>query len=92
MVAAGNGTRSPLRLGVVVGLPGVPLPTWLELAREAEQVGIDFIGAGEGPTENFSLVGALSQATDRAELITTIAHWSRTPVTFAQGASILYAA
>jgi len=89
MVVGANGTTARLRLGVVAGLPGVPLRTWVELAREAEDAGIDFVAAGEGPSENFALVGALAQATERVELITTIAHWSRTPVTFAQGASTL---
>jgi alkanesulfonate monooxygenase SsuD/methylene tetrahydromethanopterin reductase-like flavin-dependent oxidoreductase (luciferase family) len=90
VVAADNDTPSrPMRLGTVVGLPGVSLPTSIALAVEAEDAGLDFIGAGEGPTENFAVVGALAARTERVELMTTIAHWSRTPVTFALGASTL---
>ncbi len=89
MVVRGNGTSGGLRLGVVIGLPGVSMPSWIEFAREAEAAGLDFIATGEGATENFSTVGALAAATERVELITTIAHWTRTPVTFAQGASTL---
>ena len=86
---ADNGIPGGLRLGVVVGLPSVSLPTWIEVAGEVETAGLDFVAAGEGVTENFSVLGALAAATSRVELQTTIAHWSRTPVTFAQGASSL---
>jgi len=89
MSAGGNEETGTPRLGIVVGLPGVPLPRWLEIAREAEAAGFDFIGGGEGATENFSVMGALAATTERVELMSTIAHWSRTPVTFAQGASSL---
>lgn len=90
MIDTNNDTTSrELRVGTVVGLPGVPLPTSIDLAVEAEAGGLDFIGAGEGPTENFAVVGALAARTARVELMTTIAHWSRTPVTFALGASTL---
>ena len=67
----------------------MPLPTWIAIAGEIEAAGLDFVAAGEGVTENFSVLGALAAATERLELRTTIAHWSRTPVTFALGASTL---
>jgi len=84
-----NRITGGLRLGVVVGLPSVSLPTWIEVAGEVEAAGLDFVAAGEGITENFSVIGALAATTRRVQLQTTIAHWSRTPVTFAQGASSL---
>ena len=89
MPTRGNAETPRLRLGIVVGLPGVPLRDWLDVAREAESAGFDFAGGGEGATENFSVMGALAASTERVELMSTIAHWSRTPVTFAQGASSL---
>ena len=85
---AGGGPGS-LRTGIVIGLPGIPLPESIELAAEAETAGLDLVVAGEGATENFSVVGALAQRTERVELITSIVHWARSPVTFALGASSL---
>ncbi|MCY4025806.1 MAG: LLM class flavin-dependent oxidoreductase [Acidobacteria bacterium] len=82
---------SALRTGIVIGLPGVRLPESIDLAAQAEAAKLDLVAAGEGVTENFAVVGALAQRTKRVELVTSVVHWTRTPVTFALGASTLAA-
>lgn len=70
-------------LGLAVGRPHIPHAEALSLAERAEHAGFGMIAAGEGFVESFSLMGALSQRTRTAELITTITTWTRTPATTA---------
>ena len=76
--------RHPFRaLGLAVGRPHIPFAEALTLAERAEAAGFGMIAAGEGFVESFSLMGALTQRTRTAELITTITTWTRTPATTA---------
>ena len=70
-------------LGLAVGRPRIPLSEALALAEDAERAGFGIIGAGEGFFDSFSLVGALTQRTRTAEVMTTVATWTRTPLTTA---------
>jgi alkanesulfonate monooxygenase SsuD/methylene tetrahydromethanopterin reductase-like flavin-dependent oxidoreductase (luciferase family) len=70
-------------LGLAVGRPHIPFGEALSLAARAEKAGFGMIAAGEGFVESFSLMGALTQRTRVAELITTITTWTRTPATTA---------
>jgi alkanesulfonate monooxygenase SsuD/methylene tetrahydromethanopterin reductase-like flavin-dependent oxidoreductase (luciferase family) len=74
-------------LGLSVGYPGNPLADALRLAQQAETAGFGLIGAGEGSSENFSLMGALATCTETIGLVTSITGWTRSPVTTALAAS-----
>lgn len=76
-------------LGLAVGRPRIPLSEALRLAEDGERAGFGIVAAGEGFFENLSLMGALSQRTRTAELVTTVTTWTRTPVTTALGAATL---
>lgn len=76
-------------LGIAVGRPNIPLAEALDLAEDAERAGFGIVAAGEGFFENFSLMGALTQRTRVAELVTAVATWTRTPVTTALAAATL---
>jgi 5,10-methylenetetrahydromethanopterin reductase len=76
-------------LGLAVGRPSIPLTEALDLAETAERAGFAMIGAGEGFFENFALMGALTQRTHSAELMTAITTWTRTPVTTALAVATL---
>jgi alkanesulfonate monooxygenase SsuD/methylene tetrahydromethanopterin reductase-like flavin-dependent oxidoreductase (luciferase family) len=76
-------------LGLAVGRPNIPLTEALQLAETAERAGFAMIGAGEGFFENFALMGALTQRTRAAELMTSITTWTRTPLTTALAVATL---
>jgi probable F420-dependent oxidoreductase len=78
-------------LAVVAGHPGIELSESLAFAEDAERAGFGILSAGDGLHENFAMVGALAARTSRAELISTAATWTRTPVTAASGATTLQA-
>jgi len=61
----------------------------LALAHEAEANGFDAIGAGDMANETFALHGAIAATTTRIKLISTIATWTRSPATMANGATTL---
>jgi 5,10-methylenetetrahydromethanopterin reductase len=61
----------------------------LALAQEAEANGFDAIGAGDMANETFALHGALAVTTTRVKLVSTIATWTRSPATMANGATTL---
>jgi alkanesulfonate monooxygenase SsuD/methylene tetrahydromethanopterin reductase-like flavin-dependent oxidoreductase (luciferase family) len=70
-------------VGLTVGGPGLALSEALELARAAEDAGLELLGAGDGFVENLAVMGALAASTRAAELYTCIMGWTRTPVTMA---------
>lgn len=79
----------PLPVGIAVGHPGIPLPEAVALAAAADAAGLHAVGAGDGFVESFSTLGAIAAATSRIRLLTTVATWTRTPVTTAVGAASL---
>ena len=88
--SAGTSAGGRLRaVGIVVGMPGITVRESVRFAEQAEAAGLDIVGAGEAVTENFSLVGALAARTQSLEVFSSVANWSRSPVTLALGASTL---
>lgn len=81
--------RPSLPTGFAVGHPGIPLPECVELAVRGEAAGMHMVGAGDGFVESFSVLGAIAARTARIRLISTVATWTRTPVTTAVGAAAL---
>lgn len=76
-------------LGVAVGYPGLPIADTLELAAAAEDAGFGIVSVGDGIGECATIMGALATRTRRAELLSAIMNWSRTPVTTALAATTL---
>lgn len=59
----------------------------LEVARVAERAGFAKVCVGDNMTDAFAMVGAFAGITERVELRTSVATWTRTPVTTALAAS-----
>ncbi|MBM9468818.1 LLM class flavin-dependent oxidoreductase [Nakamurella leprariae] len=79
-----------LRVGVSVGGSG-SFRDHVVLAQQAERRGFDLITTGDNGAETFALLGALAVATERVELIASIAGWTRTPATMAHAAATVSA-
>ena len=79
----------PLPVGFAIGHPGIGLRTGVSLAVQADEAGLHAVGSGDGFIESFSMLGAIANATSRIRVMTTIATWTRTPVTTATGAAVL---
>lgn len=79
-------TTGDLRVGVSVGGSG-SFRDHVALAQQAERAGFDLITTGDNGAETFALLGALAMATERVELVASIAGWTRTPATMAHGAA-----
>jgi alkanesulfonate monooxygenase SsuD/methylene tetrahydromethanopterin reductase-like flavin-dependent oxidoreductase (luciferase family) len=75
-----------LRIGVSVGGSG-SFREHVTLAQDAERRGFDLVTTGDNGAETFALLGALAVATERVELVASVAGWTRTPATMARGAS-----
>jgi alkanesulfonate monooxygenase SsuD/methylene tetrahydromethanopterin reductase-like flavin-dependent oxidoreductase (luciferase family) len=78
-----------VKLGI--SLSGVGIETVLDLARVADTGGVDSLSVGDskyGP-DSFTLLGAAAAVTERIELISGIAGWTRSPVTTAHIAHTL---
>ena len=73
-------------VGLALGQPAMPLVESLALAERAEAAGFGSVGAGDAMADSFSLIGALAARTTRVELFTSVAGWTRTPVTTALAA------
>ena len=76
-----------LRIGLSLGSVGGDFNTMIDLAIQAENNGFDMVTAGDSGSESFALMGALAVKTERVQLITSIAGWSRTPATMAHAAA-----
>jgi alkanesulfonate monooxygenase SsuD/methylene tetrahydromethanopterin reductase-like flavin-dependent oxidoreductase (luciferase family) len=70
-------------VGIAVGFAGAPFEQSLELAAAAEAAGLDLVAVGDASADNFTLLGAIAARTSRIGLVSSIATWTRTPVTTA---------
>jgi len=78
---------SDMRIGLSLGSVGGSFRTMIDLAVEAERTGFDMVTAGDSGSETFALMGALAVKTERVQLISSIAGWTRTPATMAHAAA-----
>jgi alkanesulfonate monooxygenase SsuD/methylene tetrahydromethanopterin reductase-like flavin-dependent oxidoreductase (luciferase family) len=70
-------------VGIAVGYAGAPFEESLELAAAAEAAGLDLVAVGDASADTFALLGAIAARTSRIGLFSSIATWTRTPVTTA---------
>jgi alkanesulfonate monooxygenase SsuD/methylene tetrahydromethanopterin reductase-like flavin-dependent oxidoreductase (luciferase family) len=70
-------------VGIAVGYAGVAFEESLELASAAEAAGLDMVAVGDASADNFVLLGAIAARTARIRLQSSIATWTRTPVSTA---------
>jgi alkanesulfonate monooxygenase SsuD/methylene tetrahydromethanopterin reductase-like flavin-dependent oxidoreductase (luciferase family) len=78
---------SDLKIGLSLGSVGGSFRTMIDLAVEAERTGFDMVTAGDSGSETFALMGAIAVQTERVQLISSIAGWTRTPATMAHAAA-----
>lgn len=78
-----------MEIAFSVGGASLSFRDQLAFVVEAEQNGFDAIGAGDMANETFALHGAMAVMTTRVKLISTIATWTRSPATMANGATTL---
>ncbi len=79
----GPGAEAVTDIGIAVGFAGAPFEESLELAAMAEAAGLDLVAVGDATADSFVLLGAIAARTSRIGLVSSIATWTRTPVTTA---------
>ena len=86
-LAAGGASSSDFRaIGVALAQPPAPLAQSLKIVETAEAAGFDILGVGDLLADSLTYVGALTQRSRSAELFTSVAGWTRTPVSLALSA------
>ena len=72
-----------LTVGIAVGVPGAPFEESVKLAEAAEAAGLGLVAVGDASADTFALLGAIAARTNQVQLVSSIATWTRTPVTMA---------
>jgi alkanesulfonate monooxygenase SsuD/methylene tetrahydromethanopterin reductase-like flavin-dependent oxidoreductase (luciferase family) len=75
-----------VRLGLALGVAGLPLPEYAAIAAAAERAGAAVICAGEVHHDSFVAAAVLSAATSTARVMTAVTTWARPPVSTAMAA------
>lgn len=71
-------------IGISLNIQGRSPQNVLELAREADEAGLYALGAGDTASDTFAMLNAFAAVTRRIRLISTVATWTRTPLTTAR--------
>ena len=77
------------RIGIVLGSYGMSMEDNLALAVEAEGAGLHALCVGDAEYDTFSLLSAFAAITRRIRLVSTVATWTRTPLTTVRAARTL---
>jgi len=77
-------------IGLSLGGASLSFRDQVDLAVEAEANGFDLVAVGDSGGETFALHGALAMATHRVRMVSSIAIWTRSPATMANGATTLH--
>lgn len=77
-------------IGLSLGGASLSFRDQVNLAVEAEANGFDLVAVGDSGGETFALHGALAMATHRVRLVSSIAIWTRSPATMANGATTVH--
>ncbi|MCZ6788900.1 MAG: LLM class flavin-dependent oxidoreductase [Chloroflexi bacterium] len=72
------------RVGISLSLQGESPQNVLDLAREADEAGLYALGAGDASSDTFTMLSACAAVTRQIRLISTVATWTRTPLTTAR--------
>lgn len=72
------------RVGISLSMQGESPQNVLDLAREADESGLYALGAGDASSDTFVVLSALAAVTREIRLISTVATWTRTPLTTAR--------
>lgn len=70
------------RMGI--GLASIHPQDMLTLVQEAEEAGFYSVSVGDNVDDSFAVLAAMAAVTSRIKLISSIAAWTRTPVTTAR--------
>lgn len=75
-----------MRIGLALGVAGLPLAAAGPLAARAERAGADTLCVGEAWDDSFAAATVVALASRRARVMTAVTTWSRPPVATAVGA------
>lgn len=76
-----------MRLGLALGVAGLPLADAAAIARDAEAAGAGTVAVGEASVDTFAVAALLATATSRARVLSGVATWARPPVLTAMSAA-----
>ncbi len=76
-------------VGITLDIRRVSKEDVLALAQEADEAGLHAIGVGDGAHDSFVMLSAYAAVTRRIRLVSSIATWTRTPVSMARACRTL---
>lgn len=76
-------------VGITLDIRNVSGQDLLNLAKEADEAGLYGVAAGDATHDTISMLSAFAVATTRIKLISSVATWTRTPVTMARACRTL---
>ena len=76
-------------VGISLDIRNVSGEELLSLAREADEAGLYAVAAGDATHDTLAMLSAFAAVTRRIRLISSIATWTRTPVTMARACRTL---
>ena len=76
-------------VGITLDIRNVSGEELLSLAREADEAGLYAIAAGDATHDTLAMLSAFAAVTRRIRLVSSIATWTRTPVTMARACRTL---
>lgn len=72
------------KVGITLSIRSTSPGDFLTLAKEADEAGLYALTVGDAGSDTFSLLSAAAGTTSRIRLISSIATWTRTPLTTAR--------
>ena len=76
-------------VGITLDIRNVSGEEFLSLAREADEAGLYAVAAGDATHDTLAMLSAFAAVTRRIRLVSSIATWTRTPVTMARACRTL---
>ncbi len=76
-----------MNIGIAMGVAGIPLPKYREIAIAAENAGAYALCVGESANESFSAAAYFGSFTNKTKIISSITTWVRPPINTALAAS-----
>lgn len=78
-----------MKIGLAMGVAGIPLSEYRDIALSAESAGADALCVGEAANESISSATYFGTITSKPKIITAITTWVRPPVNIALGAATI---
>lgn len=81
--------NKPPGVGITLDIRKMSKGDILSLAQEADEAGLHAIGVGDGAHDSFVMLSGYAAVTKRIRLVSSIATWTRTPVSMARACRTL---